>query len=55
VNGFQVAPAELEDLLLKSEDVADAAVIGITMYVILFTLLPSLVPRLTEFCFVVFL
>ncbi|KAF8578013.1 acetyl-CoA synthetase-like protein [Ramaria rubella] len=31
VNGFQVAPAELEDLLLKSEDVADAAVIGVNM------------------------
>ncbi|KIJ49561.1 hypothetical protein M422DRAFT_225396 [Sphaerobolus stellatus SS14] len=31
VRGFQVAPAELEDLLLKSEDVADAAVIGITV------------------------
>ncbi|KAF8513158.1 acetyl-CoA synthetase-like protein [Hysterangium stoloniferum] len=31
VNGFQVAPAELEDLLLKCEDVADAAVIGITV------------------------
>ena len=34
VNGFQVAPAELEDLLLKSEDVADAAVIGISVYVL---------------------
>jgi hypothetical protein len=33
VNGYQVAPAELEDLLLKSGDVADAAVIGITVYV----------------------
>ena len=31
--GFQVAPAELEDLLLKSPDVADAAVIGIHGYV----------------------
>ena len=27
--GFQVAPAELEDLLLKSTDVEDVAVIGI--------------------------
>lgn len=34
VNGFQVAPAELEDLLLKSEDVADAAVIGVYVYVL---------------------
>jgi 4-coumarate--CoA ligase len=29
VKGFQVAPAEIEDLLLKNPDVADAAVIGI--------------------------
>ena len=28
-NGTQVAPAEIEDILLQSEDVADAAVIGI--------------------------
>lgn len=26
--GFQVAPAELESLLLTNEDIADAAVIG---------------------------
>lgn len=29
VNGWQVAPAELEDALLKSPDVIDAAVIGV--------------------------
>ncbi|KAF8514420.1 acetyl-CoA synthetase-like protein [Hysterangium stoloniferum] len=30
VKGFAVAPAELEDILLKHPDVADAAVIGVT-------------------------
>jgi len=29
VKGFQVAPAELEALLLSHEDIADAAVVGI--------------------------
>ena len=29
VNGLQVAPAELEALLLKNENIADAAVIGV--------------------------
>jgi 4-coumarate--CoA ligase len=29
--GFQVAPAELEALLLSHEDIADAAVVGIKM------------------------
>jgi len=28
--GYQVAPAELEDLLMQSPDIADAAVIGVT-------------------------
>ncbi|KAF4981599.1 hypothetical protein FZEAL_2611 [Fusarium zealandicum] len=31
VNGSQVAPAELESLLLKREDVADAAVVGVVI------------------------
>lgn len=31
VNGLQVAPAELEALLLENDDVADAAVVGITV------------------------
>jgi acyl-CoA synthetase (AMP-forming)/AMP-acid ligase II len=31
VNGLQVAPAELEGVLLKHENIADAAVVGITM------------------------
>lgn len=34
VNAFQVAPAELEQLLLQNEHVADAAVVGITMLVL---------------------
>ena len=33
VRGLQVAPAELEGLLLDHPDVADAAVVGVTMYV----------------------
>lgn len=33
VNAFQVAPAELEQLLLENEHVSDAAVVGIKMYV----------------------
>ena len=32
VNGLQVAPAELEAVLLENEDVADAAVVGITLH-----------------------
>jgi acyl-CoA synthetase (AMP-forming)/AMP-acid ligase II len=32
VNGLQVAPAELEAVLLEHEDVADAAAVGITLY-----------------------
>lgn len=36
--GLQVAPAELEDLLLKSPDVEDVAVIGIPAYVSPFVL-----------------
>ncbi|KAK2608528.1 hypothetical protein QQS21_002874 [Conoideocrella luteorostrata] len=31
VNGLQVAPAELEATLLENEDIADAAVVGITL------------------------
>ncbi|KAM3069130.1 hypothetical protein ACMFMG_010655 [Clarireedia jacksonii] len=31
VNGLQVAPAELEAILLTHEDIADAAVVGITL------------------------
>lgn len=31
VKGFQVAPAELESLLLEREDVADAAVVGVVI------------------------
>lgn len=31
VNALQVAPAELEDQLLKNEIIADAAVVGITL------------------------
>jgi len=31
VKGNQVAPAELEGLLLEIDEVADAAVIGVTM------------------------
>jgi len=33
VNALQVAPAELEAVLLENDDVADAAVVGITLYV----------------------
>jgi len=32
VNAFQVAPAELEAILLENEDVSDAAVVGITLH-----------------------
>lgn len=32
VNGLQVAPAELEAVLLEHQDVADAAVVGITVH-----------------------
>jgi len=32
VNAFQVAPAELEAVLLENKDVADAAVVGITLH-----------------------
>lgn len=32
VNGLQVAPAELEAVLLEHEDIADAAVVGITLH-----------------------
>lgn len=31
VRGFQVAPAELEALLLEHEYIADAAVVGVKM------------------------
>ncbi|OJD40767.1 4-coumarate-ligase [Diplodia corticola] len=31
VNGLQVAPAELEAVLLEHEDIADAAVVGVTL------------------------
>jgi 4-coumarate--CoA ligase len=31
VNALQVAPAELEGILLENEHVADAAAVGITM------------------------
>jgi acyl-coenzyme A synthetase/AMP-(fatty) acid ligase len=31
VNGLQVAPAELEAVLLGNEHIADAAVVGITL------------------------
>lgn len=34
MNGLQVAPAELEAALLEHADIADAAVVGITMYAI---------------------
>ena len=37
--GLQVAPAELEDLLLKNPDVEDAAVIGIQGYYTFFAVL----------------
>jgi 4-coumarate--CoA ligase len=33
VNALQVAPAELEAALLENDNVADAAVVGITLYV----------------------
>lgn len=32
MNGLQVAPAELEAKLLENEHVADAGVVGITLY-----------------------
>lgn len=32
VNGLQVAPAELEAVLLTHPDIADAAVVGITLH-----------------------
>ena len=32
VNGLQVAPAELEAVLLENDDIADAAVVGITLH-----------------------
>ncbi|KAK5061267.1 hypothetical protein LTR84_007809 [Exophiala bonariae] len=32
VNGLQVAPAELEAVLLEHQDIADAAVVGITLH-----------------------
>lgn len=35
VNGLQVAPAELEAVLLENEDVADAACVGVTVYMFL--------------------
>lgn len=38
VNAFQVAPAELEQILLENEHVADAAVVGITVCVFFITL-----------------
>jgi acyl-coenzyme A synthetase/AMP-(fatty) acid ligase len=31
VNGLQVSPAELEAALLENDDIADAAVVGITV------------------------
>jgi 4-coumarate--CoA ligase len=31
VQGFQVAPAELEALLLENASIADAAVVGVNM------------------------
>jgi acyl-coenzyme A synthetase/AMP-(fatty) acid ligase len=31
VNALQVAPAELEAVLLEHDDIADAAVVGITL------------------------
>jgi 4-coumarate--CoA ligase len=33
VNALQVAPAELESVLLENKDVADAAVVGITLHI----------------------
>ena len=33
VNALQVAPAELEAVLLENDDVADAAVVGVTLFV----------------------
>lgn len=33
MNALQVAPAELEAALLENEHIADAAVVGITLYV----------------------
>lgn len=47
VKGLQVAPAELEALLLDHPQVDDAAVVGVTMYVLSNT--NSLIPRLTDF------
>lgn len=32
MNGFQVAPAELEAVLLENEHIADAGVVGIKLY-----------------------
>lgn len=32
MNALQVAPAELESILLEHEDIADAAVVGITLH-----------------------
>lgn len=34
MNGFQVAPAELEAVLLENEHIADAGVVGIKWYTI---------------------
>lgn len=31
MNGLQVAPAELEAVLLENDDIADAAAVGVTM------------------------
>lgn len=33
VKGFQVAPAELEAVLLENKDVEDAAVVGVSLLV----------------------
>ena len=33
MKGFQVAPAELEALLLTNDDIADVAVVGVALYV----------------------
>ena len=33
MNGFQVAPAELEAVLLENEHIADAGVVGIKLFV----------------------
>lgn len=34
VKGSQVAPAELEAALLENDDIADAAVVGVTLSVL---------------------